>query len=80
MSSQLLIHNCFVENVFFKGTCAEPSEGTKCHRWKKSKRGVEEMEEERREGEGWTEGSLKAQCVRENRSVPSPRQPTAQAH
>lgn len=46
----------------------------------KSKRGVEEMEEERREGEGWTEGSLKAQCVRENRSVPSPRQPTAQAH
>lgn len=35
---------------------------------------------ERREGEGWTEGSLKAQCVRENRSVPSPRQPTAQAH
>lgn len=46
----------------------------------KSKRGVEVMEEERREGEGWTEGSLKAQCVRENRSVPSPRQPTAQAH
>lgn len=46
----------------------------------KSRRGVEEMEEERREGEGWTEGSLKAQCVRENRSVPSPRQPTAQAH
>lgn len=44
------------------------------------KRGVEEMERERREGEGWTEGSLKAQCVRENRSVPSPRQPTAQAH
>lgn len=43
-------------------------------------RGVEEMEEERSEGEGWTEGSLKAQCVRENRSVPSPRQPTAQAH
>lgn len=38
------------------------------------------MEKERREGEGWTEGSLKAQCVRENRSVPSPRQPTAQAH
>lgn len=33
-----------------------------------------------REEEGWTEGSLKAQCVRENRSVPSPRQPTAQAH
>lgn len=47
---------------------------------KRVKRGVEEMEEERREGEGWTEGSLKAQCVRENRSVPSPRQPTAQAH
>lgn len=46
----------------------------------KSKRGVEDMEEERREGKGWTEGSLKAQCVRENRSVPSPRQPTAQAH
>lgn len=46
----------------------------------KSGRGVVEMEEERREGEGWTEGSLKAQCVRENRSVPSPRQPTAQAH
>lgn len=37
-------------------------------------------EVEEREKEGRTEGSLKAQCVRENRSVPSPRQPTAQAH
>lgn len=41
---------------------------------------VLEMEAERGEGEGWTEGSLKAQCVRQNRSVPSPRQPAAQAH
>lgn len=37
-------------------------------------------EVEEREEEGRTEGSLKAQCARENRSVPSPRQPTAQAH
>lgn len=37
-------------------------------------------EVEEREEEGRTEGSLKAQCVRENRSVPSPRQPMAQAH
>lgn len=41
----------------------------------RSNSGVQEREEE-----GRTEGSLKAQCVRENRSVPSPRQPTAQAH
>lgn len=41
---------------------------------------VQETEEECGEGEGWTEGSLKAQCVRQNRSVPSPRQPAAQAH
>lgn len=47
---------------------------------KRAKEEWKRMEGERREGEGWTEGSLKAQCVRENRSVPSPRQPTAQAH
>lgn len=62
-----------VQNLLMGGSVTSGSR-------EKSKTGVEEMEEERREGEGWTEGSLKAQCVRENRSVPSPRQPTAQAH
>lgn len=45
----------------FKGTCTEAFEGSVtsgCD--EKSKRGAEEMEDERREGEGWTEGSLKA--------------------
>lgn len=62
-----------VQNLLMGGSVTSGSR-------EKSKTEVEEMEEERREGEGWTEGSLKAQCVRENRSVPSPRQPTAQAH
>lgn len=68
---------CFLkaslQNLLKRGSVTNGSGG-------KRKRGVEEMEEERKEGEGWTEGSLKAQCARENRSVPSPRQPTAQAH
>lgn len=73
---------CFAENVFLKAPVQKLLKGGSVTGGseEKSKRGVEEMEEERREGEGWTEGSLKAQCVRENRSVPSPRQPTAQAH
>lgn len=74
---------CFIENVcFLKAPVQKLLKGgsVTSESEEKSKRGVEVMEEERREGEGWTEGSLKAQCVRENRSVPSPRQPTAQAH
>lgn len=63
----------------FKGRHPEAFEGRVTSR-NEEKSNVEEMEEERRKGDGRPEGSLKAQCVRENRSVPSPRQPTAQAH
>lgn len=71
------------KKLCFKGTCAGAflrKEVSPVEVRKRVKKGVDKMEEERKEGEGWTEGSLKAQCVKENRSVPSPRQPTAQAH
>lgn len=74
---------CFVDNVSLKAPVQNLLKGgiVTSGSGETRKRRVEEMEgKERREGEGWTEGSLKAQCVRENRSVPSPRQPTAQAH
>lgn len=73
----------FCGECVVKSTCADSFEGEEVSPvevGETSKRGVEEIEEARKERRGWTEGSLKAQCVRENRSVPSPRQPTAQAH
>lgn len=67
-----------VDMELFVGKILSPIEARECHQQKwgnEEKRGGRDGERE-----GWTEGSLKTQCVRQNRSVPSPRQPTAQAH
>lgn len=69
--------------VSLKAPARRLFEEGKCHKWK---RGEEERagEEERtrRRKRGRTEGALKAPAseASENRSVPSPRQPAAQAH
>lgn len=64
--------------MFFKGARAGAEKKRRSVTGGSKERSNGEVQE--REVEGRTEGSLKAQCVRENRSVPSPRQPTAQAH
>lgn len=66
-------------NCASEDTCADAAEGRKCRRFKLGEDG-KRWRKRGEEESGGPGGSLKAQCVRENRSVPSPRQPTAQAH